>query len=120
MHFHEGYNKFLEQVLSYVKFPFDRDEIRLELESHILEKIEYYIEQGYDRETAEQYSIKDMGDAREIGIALNKEHNPFFAGCANNKCSDVLLSAWLIYVYGSVFIMTLFQHVPLKIFQNQK
>ncbi|NMB97273.1 MAG: hypothetical protein GYA02_11795 [Clostridiaceae bacterium] len=115
VHFHEGYNKFLEQVLSYVKFPFDRDEIRLELESHILEKIEYYIEQGYDRETAEQYSIKDMGDAREIGIALNKEHNPFLGWlCKITNVAIVLLSAWLIYVYGSVFIMTLFQHNPIK------
>jgi len=108
-------DKFLDQVLSYVKFPFDRDEIRLELESHILEKIEYYIEQGYDRTTAEQYSIKDMGDAREIGMALNKEHNPFLGWlCKITNVMIALLSIWLIYFYGSILIITFFQHSPIN------
>lgn len=70
-------DKFLKEVLSCVKFPFDRDNIKSELDSHIVEKIDHYIAQGYDNETAEQLSINDMGDAKEIGTALNKQHNPF-------------------------------------------
>ena len=69
-------DKFLQEVLSYVKFPFDRENIKCELESHIVEKIDHYTVQGYDKETAEQLSINDMGDAKEIGKALNKQHNP--------------------------------------------
>lgn len=69
-------DKFLKEVLSCVKFPFDRDNIKSELDSHIVEKIDHYIAQGYDNETAEQLSINDMGDAKEIGTALNKQHNP--------------------------------------------
>lgn len=68
--------KFLKEVLSYVKFSLDREDIKTELESHILEKVDYYIEQGYDKEKAEELSINDMGDAKEIGIELNKQHNP--------------------------------------------
>lgn len=69
-------DKFLKEVLSYVKFPFDRDNIRAEFKSHIEDKIEYYIEEGYDDKTAEELSINDMGDAKEIGRELNKQHNP--------------------------------------------
>ncbi|MDP4089253.1 MAG: permease prefix domain 1-containing protein [Bacillota bacterium] len=69
-------DKFLKDILSYVKFSFDRYDIRLELEDHISEKVDYYMEQGYDMEKAEQLSINDMGDAKEIGIELNKQHYP--------------------------------------------
>ncbi|HHV09076.1 MAG TPA: hypothetical protein GXX75_02205 [Clostridiales bacterium] len=67
---------FLNEVLSYVKFTFDRNDIRKELEGHISDKIEYYMELGSEPEEAEQLSVQDMGDAREIGIELNKQHNP--------------------------------------------
>lgn len=67
---------FLKEVLSYVKFTFDRRNIRIELESHISDKMEYYLEQDYDLEEAEQRSINDMGNAKEIGEELNKQHNP--------------------------------------------
>lgn len=70
-------DKFLENVLSYIKFPFVKDDIKFELESHILDRINYYIEQGYDSEKAEELSIKDMGDPKDIGTLLNKQHNPF-------------------------------------------
>lgn len=68
--------EFLQDILSFVKFPFDKAAIKSELESHLIDKIDDYFEQGYDQEIAEQLSIKDMGDAKEIGIELNKQHNP--------------------------------------------
>ncbi len=72
---------FLENVLSYIKFPFVKAEIRSELEDHILDKIHYYIEEGgYSGEEAEELSIKDMGDPKEVGTLLNKQHNPFWGG----------------------------------------
>jgi hypothetical protein len=71
---------YIKEILSYVKFTFDRADIRAELECHISDKMEYYIEHGYDEEQAEQLSIKDMGNAKEIGVELNKQHNPII-GC---------------------------------------
>ncbi len=70
-------DKFIAEVLSHIKFPFDKEDIKTELEHHILDKMEYYNEQGYDEEEAEQLSVHDMGDAGEIGVELNKQHNPF-------------------------------------------
>lgn len=67
---------FVKEVLSYIKFVFDRKDIRKELEAHISDKMDYYSEQGYEAEEAEQLSLKDMGDAKEIGTELNQQHNP--------------------------------------------
>ncbi len=69
-------DQYLNEILSRVKFTFDRASIRKELEDHIADKMEYYMKQGYEAEEAEQHSIQDMGDAEEIGNGLNKEHNP--------------------------------------------
>lgn len=69
-------DKFLDDVIKCVKFYFDRTDIRKELEDHILDSMEYYMENGYDEEEAEKMAVRGMGDAREIGKALNNEHNP--------------------------------------------
>lgn len=67
---------FVEEILSYVKFSFDRKEISLELNQHMVDKIEHYMEKGYDEKEAENLAINHMGDPKEIGVQLNKEHNP--------------------------------------------
>lgn len=74
MPFHKS-EEFLKIVLSHIKFPFDRDDIKTELEDHILDKIEDYKNQGYDEVEAENLALKDMGNPKEIGLELNKEHN---------------------------------------------
>lgn len=74
MLFHKS-EEFLKVVLSHIKFPFDRNSIKSELEDHILDKIEYYINEGYDEAEAENRALKDMGNPREIGAQLNKQHN---------------------------------------------
>lgn len=85
--------KFLEEVISQVKFKHDRYEIKKELEVHILDKTEYYIEQGYLKDKAEELSINDMGDAKEIGRELNKQHNP--------------LIGWIWYMSNILLVITI-------------
>jgi hypothetical protein len=108
-------DKFLEDVLSYIKFPFVKDNIKFELESHILEKINYYIEQGYDSEKAEELSINDMGNPKEIGIQLNKEHNPFLGWLLRITNGMVVL----FIILSALFIIpilgvSLFSKSPIK------
>lgn len=71
-------DEFLEEILSFIKFPFGKQDIKDELESHILDKIDYYTQKGYEDKESESLAIKDMGDSKEIGVELNKQHNPFF------------------------------------------
>lgn len=108
-------DKFLEDVLSHIKFPFVKDDIRFELESHILEKIDYYMEQGYDSEKAEELSIRDMGDAKEIGILLNKQHNPFLGWLLKITNGMIIFFIILnIYFAGIPFISSLFSKNPIN------
>lgn len=92
-------DEFLKEVLSFVKFSFDRDDIKAELKNHILDKADYYTEQGFDRETAEKKSIDDMGDAKNIGMELNKQHNPFIGWLW--KITNVFL---VLFIIVNVFV----------------
>jgi hypothetical protein len=93
---------FLKEILSYVKFTFDKGDIRTELESHISDKLEYYLKQGYDMEEAEQLSINDMGDAKEIGMELNKQHNPIIGWLW--RITNVIAVLTTI-IFGLIFIL---------------
>lgn len=102
-------DRFLKDVLNYIKSPFDREEIKSDLEDQILEKIKHYAKQGYDKETAEKLSIKDMGDPKELGIKLNKEYNLFISLFLKiTNAIIALLLIWNIYIIGATLVMTLF------------
>lgn len=105
---------FLEEVLSYINFSYDRESIRSELECHISDKMAEYMEQGYDEETSEQLTIENMGEPREIGIELNKQHNPFLGWIWIITNVMVTLFAIVnIYLVGSFFIISLFNKNPI-------
>lgn len=72
-------NYYIDEILSYVKYPLARPSIKKELASHMSEKMDEYLDQKYGLDDAAIATIKDMGDAKEIGTALNKQHNPFFS-----------------------------------------
>lgn len=102
--------EFLDDVLSFIKFPFDRATIRKELESHLQDKIEDYIEQGYDEEAAEQLSISNMGEAKEIGTELNREHNPFVGWLwMLTRTAIILLIVINVFIAGVPVVMSLFR-----------
>lgn len=104
MHFREK-DRFLDEVIKCIKFPFDRVEIRRELEDHILDSMEYHMENGYGEEEAEKLSVQGMGDAEIIGKALNKEHNPFVGWMIG--VTNVIIVI-LVIITGYVVIATTF------------
>ena len=106
---------FLEQIMSYIKFPYDKDKIKGELEAHIIDKVDYYIVIGHDIESAEQQAINDMGDAKEIGKALNKQHNPLIGWLWKiTNVLVILFVIWNVYFVGSEIIITLFRNNPIN------
>lgn len=106
-------DEFLEEVLSYIKFSYDRESIRSELECHISDRIDDYIEQGYDEDMAEQLTIENMGKPRDIGIELNKQHNPLIGwifGLTNMIAAlFVIINIFLIFAF---IIVPLFNKNP--------
>lgn len=67
----EGY---LDEVLSFVKFKYDHKAIRRELEDHMENLREELLTEGMEETAADVLTIAYMGDAAEIGQALDKEH----------------------------------------------
>lgn len=68
--------EFLNNVCEQIKYRPIRNEISEELENHIKETKESYIERGMQEKEAEEKAIKQMGEAEEIGKKLNKIHKP--------------------------------------------
>lgn len=67
-------NKFIEQVTAQIKNKTARAQIEQELESHILDKIDYYVEIGYPYEEAERRATEEMGSPEDTALPLNALH----------------------------------------------
>lgn len=64
-------NTYLETISKNIKNKTAEKEVLAEIEAHIEEKKEYYIEIGYCEEEAEAKAIEEMGDAEETAVSLN-------------------------------------------------
>ena len=67
---------FLNNVCKEIKYEPAKKSISEELELHIKEIKEDYINDGLDEKTAEEKAVHQMGSAEEIGKSLNKIHRP--------------------------------------------
>lgn len=106
---------YLEEVLSQVKFSFDREFIDKELRSHLEDRMEDYISEGYSAIEAEKMALENFGDPKEIGKALNKEHNPIIGWLL--YISNGLLYVACLYLIFNIMIpfgMSLFSRDPSK------
>ncbi|MFA5634785.1 MAG: permease prefix domain 1-containing protein [Anaerovoracaceae bacterium] len=70
--------EFIKKVVKRVHFVPDRYDIELELAAHIEDSTLLLQDQDeLSQEDAEKAALDRMGDAKEIGTALNRQHNPF-------------------------------------------
>lgn len=69
-------SEYLKKVISHIRYVFVRNDIKKELDAHILDKVDYYIKEGKGFAEAEQQAIADMGDPHIVGKQLNREHSP--------------------------------------------
>lgn len=68
--------EFLSIVRKQIRFVFDRDKIEDELKQHLADSIEDLIEEGFSWQDAERIAVEQMGNPKEVGQLLNREHNP--------------------------------------------
>ena len=69
--------EFIKKVVKRVHFIPDRYEIEQELAGHIEDSVLFLQEEeGLSQQEAEKAALERMGDPDEIGIALNRQHNP--------------------------------------------
>ncbi|GEM_PF-6025751 len=77
----------------------NKDMIKAELEAHLADRIERFVEMGYTEDQAEQMAVEKMGDAKEVGVSLTKLHSRKSAAAA---------SIILFLIYAVVSISMLF------------
>lgn len=70
------WDEYIKEVTGYVRFKQDHLDIRLELQAHLEDRMEDFLEDGCSEEEAKRMALEVMGDAREVGEALDKEHGP--------------------------------------------
>ncbi|MGN0536136.1 MAG: permease prefix domain 1-containing protein [Eubacterium sp.] len=68
-------DEYINRVISLVNSRADKREIRRELEAHIDDRIEYFTESGYDRESATQRAVEKMGSPTDVAVSMEKLHN---------------------------------------------
>ena len=90
-------NKFLDRVSDLIKNKTARQSITAELESHILDKADYYEEIGYSKEAAIQRATEEMGNPDDTAVPLNALHK---RGAAKN--------IWSIFTAAFVVLIGLF------------
>lgn len=70
----EKWQAYLEEVLSFVRFRYDHRAIRRELTEHMEDLYEDLRADGFSEEAAAEAVLQCMGNAEEIGRALDQEH----------------------------------------------
>lgn len=68
--------EYVKRVRKEIHYVFDRDVVERELNQHIEDSMADLHEEGLSWEEAEQQAVAQMGDAKEVGKLLNKEHKP--------------------------------------------
>ena len=99
-------NKFITDVAGMIKNKSAKKLIQAELESHILDKADYYKEIGYSEEEAIQKATEEMGDAEETAVPLNNLHNRKWYKTPANYITMIIFV--LFFVCGNLFSSQLY------------
>lgn len=95
------WGKFANEVLKEVKFKYDHTAIRQELVEHMEELYEDLQAEGLDAPVAEVMAVEYMGDAAEIGKALNGEHSPLL-GWAWLICKRLVVVLSILFLLNCI------------------
>jgi len=77
MNINEAFRTWCDTVIAQVRFWPDHPPIRRELEAHYEDHMKDLERIGYDWELAQERALAAMGDAEEVGRAMNKAHRPW-------------------------------------------
>ena len=92
-------NKFLEKVSEQIVDDKSRELITAELESHLLDKIDYYVDIGYSKEDAEKRATEEMGNPEDTAVPLNALHNNNYRDLLSFICCGVIVIMFLCTIW---------------------
>ena len=105
-------DEFLKIVSKEIHFFLDREKISKELENHLEDSILDLMEEGFSKEEAEIQAVLQMGNAKEIGKQLNREHHPILgwlwllSNVAVMICAIPMITIFLSFVAGTWDMLT--------------
>lgn len=104
---------YLDTVCEQIRFQKAHDSIKQELQNHISDQSDAFIEEGLDEQQAIQKAIHEMGDPITVGTALDRVHRPnmhwgFFAfvlllSFTNFTLRFIIMNTDSMYDYPSLF-----------------
>ena len=89
--------QFLWQVTSYIRSKEARGYVEKELQHHLTQSKQAWINKGYSPEEAEQKAIAEMGSATQLGKAMDKIHRP----------------KWDFWLIGAVILLLIASFIPI-------
>lgn len=92
---------YLEEISKNIKNKTAKKAVIAELESHIEDKKDYYIEIGYSAEEAEKKAIEEMGEAEQTALSLNELYTVKWYKNTFNIVSFIIL---LLCIAGSYIV----------------
>ncbi len=94
----DAFQIWVDAVCGQVRFRPDHRSIEFELRDHYEEHVRDLLRLGRPRELAEERALEAMGNAQEVGRALNKVHKPWLGWLWEASRALVLLLAVLVVV----------------------
>ena len=98
-----------DSVVKQVRFRPDRTAVAEELTAHYEDHVKDLERLGYDRSLAESRALDAMGDAEEIGRALDKAHKPWLGWLWLVSKALAVLSVIVVLLYGGSNYITIVQ-----------
>ena len=108
-------NRFIDKVSEQISDKHSRKLITAELESHLLDKIDYYVDIGYSKEEAEKRATDEMGNPEDTAVPLNALHNNNYRDLISFICCGVIIlmffcTIWFRDAFRLLLLNILCQH----------
>ena len=72
----ETIREYLDAVQEQIRWKRARPVLARELEQHLTDQRDAFLEEGADLETAERLAVEEMGDPVRVGTELDRVHRP--------------------------------------------
>ena len=89
--------QFLQQVTSYIRSKEARSYVEEELQHHLTNSKQAWVNKGHSPKEAEQKAIAEMGSASQLGKSMDKIHRP----------------KWDLWLIGAVMLLILVSFIPI-------
>jgi len=96
-------NDYIKAVLSQIEDKTARAEVARELNDHLDDRIEFYIDGGYSPAEAEEKAVARMGDGESAGYRLNRMHN---------SKGDIVIHLLLVITLSLLLFITAVFNIP--------